>query len=157
MRFLFLGDMVGRSGRTAVWRELPGLRSDYRLDFVVVNGENAAAGFGITQSILHHTLQAGADVGTSGNHVWDAREALEFADREEQFVRPANYPSATPGRRSGLYTARNAARVMVANILGTVFMPPDLDDPFQAAERELAACPLGEQADAVIFDFHAEA
>jgi metallophosphoesterase (TIGR00282 family) len=157
MRFLFLGDMVGRSGRMAVWRELPALRSDYRLDFVVVNGENAAAGFGITQSILHHTLQAGADVVTTGNHVWDMREALEFADREEQFLRPANYPAGTPGRGSGIYTAKNGARVMVANIMGRVFMHPDLDDPFQAAERELAACPLGEQADAVIFDFHAEA
>jgi metallophosphoesterase (TIGR00282 family) len=157
MRFLFLGDMVGRSGRTAVWRRLPGLRSDYRLDFVVVNGENAAAGFGITHSILRHTLDAGADVVTTGNHVWDQREAIEFADREERFLRPANFPPGTPGRGSGVYVARNGARVMVANIMGRVFMQPDLDDPFQAGEREIAACPLGEQADAIIVDFHAEA
>ena len=79
MRLLFLGDMVGRSGRTAVWEQLPALRADLNLDFVVVNGENAAGGFGITQDILHRTLEAGADVVTTGNHVWDQREALEWA------------------------------------------------------------------------------
>lgn len=157
MRFLFLGDMVGRSGRTAVREQLPGLRSDYKLDFVVVNGENAAGGFGITKAIFEQTLDAGADVVTTGNHVWDQREALEFASREERFLRPVNYPSGTPGRGSGVYIAKNGARVMVTNIMGRVFMHPELDDPFQAGERELAACPLGEQADAVIVDFHAEA
>ncbi len=157
MRFLFLGDMVGKSGRTAVWEKLPGLRSDFNLDFVVVNGENAAGGFGITKSIFEQTLDAGADVVTTGNHVWDQREALEFAGRQERFLRPVNYPSGTPGRGAGVYVAENGARVMVTNIMGRVFMHPELDDPFQAGERELAACPLGEQADAVIVDFHAEA
>ena len=157
MRILFLGDMVGRSGRTAVWERLPGLISDFKLDFVVVNGENAAGGFGITEEIFRTTLQAGADVVTTGNHVWDQREALSFAPREERFLRPANFPKGTPGRGSGLYLARNGARVLVANIMGRVFMQPDLDDPFRTAEEELAACPLGEQADAAIIDFHAEA
>ena len=157
MRFLFLGDMVGRSGRTAVWDRLPGLRSDFNLDFVVVNGENAAGGFGITKAIFDRTIDAGADVITTGNHVWDQREALEFADREERFLRPVNYPLGTPGRGSGVYVAKNGARVMVASIMGRVFMHPELDDPFQAGERELTACPLGEQADAAIIDFHAEA
>ncbi|GGA95812.1 metallophosphoesterase [Brucella endophytica] len=157
MRFLFLGDMVGRSGRTAVFEKLPGLINDLKLDFVVVNGENAAGGFGITEEIFRHTLEAGADVVTTGNHVWDQREALEFARREERFLRPANFPKGTAGKGSGVYLARNGARVLVSNIMGRVFMHPDLDDPFQAAEDILAACPLGEQADAVIFDFHAEA
>ena len=157
MRLLFLGDMVGRSGRTAVWERLPGLISDFRLDFVIVNGENAAGGFGITEEIFRSTLDAGADVVTTGNHVWDQREALAFAPREERFLRPVNFPRGTPGRGSGLYVARNGARVMVSNIMGRVFMHPELDDPFQAGERELAACPLGEQADAVVIDFHAEA
>ena len=157
MRLLFLGDMVGRSGRTAVWERLPGLVSDYRLDFVIVNGENAAGGFGITAEIFRTTLEAGADVVTTGNHVWDQREALEFAPREERFLRPANFPPGTPGRGSGLFTARNGARVLVANIMGRVFMHPELDDPFPAAEQTLAACPLGEQADAAVIDFHAEA
>jgi metallophosphoesterase (TIGR00282 family) len=157
MRLLFLGDMVGRTGRTAVWERLPGLISDFRLDFVIVNGENAAGGFGITEEIFQETLRAGADVVTTGNHVWDQREALAFAPREERFLRPANFPKGTPGRGSGVYIARNGARVMVANIMGRVFMHPELDDPFVAGEAELEACPLGEQADAVVIDFHAEA
>lgn len=157
MRILFLGDMVGRTGRTAVWERLPGFISDFQLDFVIVNGENAAGGFGITEEIFRYTLQAGADVVTTGNHVWDQREALSFAPREERFLRPANFPKGTPGRGSGLFLARNGARVLVSNIMGRIFMHPDLDDPFRAAEKELAACPLGEQADAVLIDFHAEA
>lgn len=157
MRLLFLGDLVGRSGRTAVWDRLPGLIRDYKLDFVIVNGENAAGGFGITEEIFLETLNAGADVVTTGNHVWDQREALVYADRQDRFLRPANYPAGTPGRGSNLYIARNGARVLVANIMGRVFMHPDLDDPFAAGEAILAACPLGEVADAVVFDFHAEA
>ncbi|MCQ8784215.1 TIGR00282 family metallophosphoesterase [Mangrovibrevibacter kandeliae] len=157
MRFLFLGDMVGRSGRTAVADRLPGLIADFRLDFVVVNGENAAGGFGVTEEILQDTLKAGADVVTTGNHVWDQREALEFAPRQERFLRPLNFPPGTPGRGSGLFEARNGARVLVANIMGRVFMSPDLDDPFRCAGDLVAACPLGEQADATILDFHAEA
>ncbi|MBL0374624.1 YmdB family metallophosphoesterase [Rhizobium sp. KVB221] len=157
MRLLFLGDMVGRGGREAVWSRLPGLVSDLKLDFVIVNGENAAGGFGITEDIFTSTIAAGADVVTTGNHVWDQREALVYADRHDQFLRPANYPAGTPGKGSGLYIARNGARVLVANIMGRVFMHPELDDPFKAAEAILHACPLGEQADAVVFDFHAEA
>lgn len=157
MRILFLGDMVGKSGRTAVFSILPTLRKKLDLDFVIVNGENAAAGFGITESIFQQTLEAGADVVTTGNHAFDKKEALSFSEREERFLRPANFPSGTPGRGSNLYEARNGARVLVANIMGRVFMHPELDDPFQAAEKELAACPLGEVADAIIFDFHAEA
>jgi len=157
MRLLFLGDMVGKTGRTAVFERLPGLISDFNLDFVVVNGENAAGGFGITEDIFRSTLDAGADVVTTGNHVWDQREALVFAAREDRFLRPVNFPKGTPGRGAGVYIARNGARVLVANIMGRVFMHPELDDPFQAAEEELARCPLGEQADAVLIDFHAEA
>jgi metallophosphoesterase (TIGR00282 family) len=157
MRLLFLGDMVGKTGRTAVWERLPGFIADYKLDFVIVNGENAAGGFGITEEIFRATVDAGADVVTTGNHVWDQREALAFAPREERFLRPANYPRGTPGRGAGVFIARNGARVMVANIMGRVFMQPELDDPFPAVERELAACPLGEQTDAIVIDFHAEA
>ncbi|TGQ44001.1 MULTISPECIES: YmdB family metallophosphoesterase [unclassified Mesorhizobium] len=157
MRLLFLGDMVGKTGRTAVWEQLPGLIADFKLDFVIVNGENAAGGFGITEEIFRETISAGADVVTTGNHVWDQRDALVFAPREERFLRPSNFPKGTPGRGSGVYIARNGARVLVANIMGRVFMHPELDDPFQAGERELTACPLGEQADAAVIDFHAEA
>jgi metallophosphoesterase (TIGR00282 family) len=157
MRLLFLGDMVGRSGRIAVWERLPGLISDFRIDFTIVNGENAAGGFGITEDIYRATIAAGADVVTTGNHVWDQREALEFAPRVDRFLRPANYPKGTPGRGSGMYTAKNGARVCVSNIMGRVFMTPELDDPFPAAEAVLAAAPLREQADAIVIDFHAEA
>jgi metallophosphoesterase (TIGR00282 family) len=156
MRLLFLGDVVGRSARNAVTRQLPGLVADHRLDFVVVNGENAAGGFGITEDILRAILDAGADVVTTGNHVFDQREALTFAAHQERFLRPTNFPAGTPGRGAGVFLARNGARVLVINVMGRVFMDA-LDDPFAAVDRELAACPLGEQADAVVVDMHAEA
>jgi metallophosphoesterase (TIGR00282 family) len=157
MRLLFLGDMVGRVGRGVVFDNLPKLIETHNIDFVIVNGENAAAGFGITEKIFLETLEAGADVVTTGNHVFDQKEALSFSNRQDRFLRPANFPKGTPGRGANLYEARNGARVLVSNIMGTVFMHPSLDDPFHAAERELAACPLGEGADVVVIDFHAEA
>jgi metallophosphoesterase (TIGR00282 family) len=157
MKFLFLGDMVGSTGRDAVFDRLPGLIRDYKLDFVVVNGENAAHGFGITEEIFLSTIDAGADVVTTGNHVWAQREALSFCERHDNFLRPANYPKGTPGKGAYLYEARNGARILVSNIMGRVFMNPELDDPFACAEEVLDSCPLGEQADAVIIDFHAEA
>lgn len=156
MRLLFLGDVVGRSGRAAVVSRLPGLVERFGLDFVVVNGENSAGGFGLTEEILTDLLDAGADVVTTGNHAFDQREALVFAERQPRFLRPANFPSGTPGRGANLYPARNGARILVVNVMGRVFMDA-LDDPFAAVEREVAACPLGEQADAIIVDFHAEA
>jgi metallophosphoesterase (TIGR00282 family) len=156
MRLLMLGDVVGRSGRDAVVSRLPGLIADAQLDFVIVNGENAAGGFGITEDITVALADAGADVVTTGNHAFDQREALVFASRQERFLRPANYPAGTPGRGAGLFTARNGARVLVVNAMGRVFMDA-LDDPFAAVEHELAAAPLGEAADAVVIDFHAEA
>lgn len=157
MRLLFLGDMVGRTGRTAVFEQLPGLIQSLKTDFVVVNGENAANGFGITQSIFDATIEAGADVMTTGNHVWDQKEALSFAGQEERFLRPANYPAGTPGRGVNVYEARNGARVMVMNIMGRVFMHPELDDPFACVEAILADGPLGSAADVVFVDFHGEA
>ncbi|KAB2868982.1 MAG: YmdB family metallophosphoesterase [Bauldia sp.] len=156
MRLLFLGDIVGRSGRHAVVERLPGLVERNRLDFVIINGENAAGGFGITEEILRAVLDAGADVVTSGNHAFDQREALVFAERQERFLRPANYPEGTPGRGTGIFVARNGARVLVINAMGRVFMDA-LDDPFAVIDRELTACPLGEQVDAVVVDIHAEA
>jgi metallophosphoesterase (TIGR00282 family) len=156
VRLLFLGDIVGRSGRTAVTSGLPGLIERYKLDFVVVNGENAAGGFGMTEEIVQDVLDAGADVLTTGNHAFDQREALVFSERQPRFLRPVNFPAGTPGRGANLFIARNGARVLVANVMGRVFMDA-LDDPFAAIDRELAACPLGEQADAIVIDFHAEA
>ena len=156
MRILFLGDLVGRSGRTAVIDALPRLRERYRLDFVVVNGENAAGGFGISEAILIELIDAGADVVTTGNHVFDQRETLIFIERYDRLLRPINYPAGTPGKGAGLFKAKNGADVLVINAMGRVFMA-DLDDPFRAVERELEACGLKTGADAILIDFHAEA
>lgn len=156
MRLLFLGDLVGRTGRTAVIEQLPGMVEDHRLDFVVVNGENSASGFGITEAILQDVLDAGADVVTTGNHVWDQRDTLVYIERQDRLLRPVNYPSGTPGRGAHLYTARNGAQVMVANVMGRIYMDA-LDDPFNAIDRVVNDCPLGDVADAIIIDVHAEA
>jgi metallophosphoesterase (TIGR00282 family) len=156
LRLLFLGDVVGRSGRAVVAAELPGLIARHAFDFVVVNGENAAGGFGITEEIFQALLNAGADCVTTGNHVWDQREALVFSERQDRFLRPVNYPPGTPGRGANVYQTRNGARVLVVNVMGAVFMP-SLDDPFAAVAREIGACPLGHGCDAIIVDVHAEA
>lgn len=156
MRVLFLGDVVGRSGRTAVADMLPEIVAGGRLDFVVINGENAAGGFGITEAICQDLLDAGADAVTLGNHSWDQREALVFIERQPCLIRPANYPAGTPGRGANIFTAANGARVLVANLMGRIFMDP-LDDPFAAVDRILDGLALGRDVDAVIVDFHAEA
>jgi len=156
MRLLFIGDIVGRSGRRALTDQLPALIRDWRLDAVVVNGENAAGGFGITETIYNDFLDAGADAVTLGNHAWDQREALVFIERAPRLVRPLNFPAGTPGRGAAMIETRSGARLLVINAMGRVFMEP-LDDPFGAIERELTACPLIERADAIVIDFHGEA
>ncbi|TLP43020.1 TIGR00282 family metallophosphoesterase [Cohaesibacter sp. CAU 1516] len=156
MRLLFIGDIVGRAGRTIVQDKLPGLVEAHGIDFVVINGENSAAGFGITETIVQDLLDAGGDVITTGNHAWDQRDALVFCERQPAFLRPVNYPSGVPGKGANLYTARNGANILVMNAMGRVYMDA-LDCPFAAVEKELAACPMGEFADAIVVDFHAEA
>jgi metallophosphoesterase (TIGR00282 family) len=156
MRILFIGDIVGRSGRAVLLERLPKLVRDWRLDFVAVNGENAAGGFGITEAIYQEFVDAGADVVTGGNHSWDQKEALVFIERAPRLLRPINFPPGTPGRGVALIEARNGARVLIVNAMGRIFMDP-LDDPFAAVEREVAACPLKQSADAIIVDIHAEA
>ena len=156
MRVLFFGDVVGRSGRRALLNEVPRLREQHEVDFVIANGENAAGGFGITEGIYHQFRDAGIDVVTTGNHAWNQNEALVFIERERNLLRPVNYPPGTPGQGAGLYETANGARVLVINGLGRVFMEA-LDDPFSTIEEQVAACPLGEAADAIIVDFHGEA
>jgi metallophosphoesterase (TIGR00282 family) len=156
LRIFFVGDVVGRSGRTAVAEHLPGMIRNWSLDLVVVNGENAAGGFGITESIYQELLDAGADAITLGNHAWDQREALVFIERAPRLIRPANFPPGTPGRGAALIDTKSGKRVLVINAIGRVFMTP-FDDPFAILARELAACPLREAADAVVVDFHGEA
>ena len=156
MRILFVGDVVGRSGRVAVTEQLPGLVKDWALDLVIVNGENSAGGFGITETIYQELLDAGADAITLGNHAWDQREALVFIERAPRLIRPANFPKGTPGRGSALVETKRGHRALVINAMGRVFMTP-FDDPFAAIARELEACPLREAADAIVVDFHCEA
>ena len=156
MRILFIGDIVGRSGRAILVNRLPGLVRDWKLDLVVVNGENAAGGFGITEAIYQDFLDAGADAVTLGNHSWDQKEALVFIERAPRLIRPLNYPSGTPGRGAAMIEAKNGAQVLVINVMGRIFMDP-LDDPFAAVDRELCACPLRRGADAIVVDMHAEA
>jgi metallophosphoesterase (TIGR00282 family) len=155
MRILFIGDIVGRAGRAVLLAHLADLRRDWSLDFVVVNAENAAGGFGLTEVICQEFLDAGADAITLGNHAWDQKEALVFIERQPRLIRPLNYPPGTAGRGANMFEARSGARVLVMNAMGRIFMDP-LDDPFAGVDRELSACPLGEVCDAAIVDFHAE-
>ena len=156
MRILFIGDVVGRSGRHILLDRMPKLIAEWKLDLVVVNGENAAGGFGITEAIYNDMIDAGADAVTLGNHAWDQREALVFIERAPRLIRPINYPPGTPGRGVAMIDTKNGAKALVINAMGRIFMEP-LDDPFTAIERELAACPLKEGADAIIVDMHCEA
>ena len=157
MRLLFLGDIVGRSGRKAVLEALPGLRRRYKLDFVVINGENSAGGFGITEQIVEDLVGAGADVVTLGNHAFDQKEALVFIERQPRLLRPINLPPGTPGKGSGLFRAANGAEVLVINALGRVFMA-EMDCPFRAIDHEVNACGMKRgSADAIIIDIHAQA
>ncbi|WP_419903872.1 TIGR00282 family metallophosphoesterase [Kiloniella sp.] len=157
MRLLFCGDVVGRSGRDAIAAHLPGLRRDLKLDFVVVNGENAASGFGVTEKICKQFFECGADVVSGGNHSWDQRECITYINSETRLLRPLNFPEGTPGRGAALYEAPGGRKVMVVNAMGRIFMDP-LDDPFAAISKILDRYRMGQQGlSAVIVDFHGEA
>jgi hypothetical protein len=156
MRILFVGDIVGRSGRAVLLDRLPRLIAEWKLDLAVINGENAAGGFGITEAIYNEFIDAGADAVTLGNHAWDQREALVFIERAPRLIRPINYPSGTPGRGAAMIDTKTGKRALVMNVMGRIFMDA-LDDPFAAVERELTACALGAGADAIIIDMHCEA
>ncbi len=158
MRIAFFGDVVGRSGRDAVAEHLPRLRRRLGLEFVVVNAENAAGGFGITETTARELYDAGADCLTLGNHSWDQREALTYIVRETRMIRPLNYPrlANAPGRGAHLYETQDGRRILVINLLGQRSMEPILDDPFSAVDLELEACPLGQACDAVLVDMHAD-
>jgi metallophosphoesterase (TIGR00282 family) len=153
MRILLIGDIIGRPGRRTVERLLPDLVEEHRVDFVIANGENAAAGLGLTEKIAEELLGLGIDVLTSGNHIWQQKEALAFLPRMPQVLRPANYPPAAPGAGWGVYRAHNGQDIAVINLQGRVFMDP-LDDPFRRADAILRELPT---VAAIVVDFHAEA
>ena len=156
MRLLFLGDIVGRAGRSAVCDGLPGFRERLALDFVVANGENAAGGFGITAAICQELYAAGVDVITTGNHVWAQREIISYIDSDPRLLRPHNFPKGTPGRGAKVYDLAGGRKVLVINVLGRIFMDP-LDDPFAAVEAELDKVRLGGTVAAILIDAHCEA
>lgn len=153
LRILFIGDVFGRPGRRVLTALLPDLRSETRADFVVVNGENAASGVGLTAETAQEIFSAGCDVITGGNHIWDKEEGVSFIDREPRIVRPLNYPPGTPGRGFGVYSA-GTARVGVISLLGRVFMNP-FDCPFRAADQAIAT--LSGSVPVLLIDFHGEA
>jgi len=156
MKVLFLGDVVGRAGRKAIAAHLPGLRKELSLDCVVCNAENMAGGFGITPATVQDLYDSGVDIITLGNHSFDNPQGISVIENDEKILRPVNYPPGTvPGRGVGLYEIGNF-RVMVINVLGRVFMDA-LDDPFQAVDKELGSAPLGDVADFILVDMHAEA
>ena len=153
MRILFIGDIVGQPGRQMVARHLKALIADYGAEMVLANAENAAGGFGITASIGEELLSLGIDLLTSGNHIWDKKEAEGYLAKESRVLRPANYPEEAPG--AGVHILRKNGRMLgVVNIQGRAFLPP-IDCPFKAADRELAQ--VRQVTDTILVDFHAEA
>ena len=154
MTLLFIGDIVGRPGRDLVRTGLAAIVAHYGIDFVIANGENAAAGFGVTRDIGEQLFSYGIEVMTSGNHIWDKKEVLDYLPRQPRLLRPANFPAGAPGHGAYLATARNGVKVGVVNVMGRVFLA-SIDDPFTTASREVARL-RSEGAQLVFVDMHAE-
>jgi metallophosphoesterase (TIGR00282 family) len=154
MKLLFIGDIVGRPGRELLRKGLRPLIDHHGADFVIANVENSAAGFGVTKDIGDTFLEWGVDVMTSGNHVWDKKEAVDYIAGEPRLLRPANYPPGVPGRGGYLAQTGDGRAVGVVNVMGRVFMTP-IDDPFQVVLREIEA--LRARTRVIVVDFHAEA
>ena len=154
MRILFIGDIFGRPGRELVRRGLAAIVDEHQIDLVIANAENAAAGFGITREIGDQLLGYGVDVMTSGNHIWDKKEALDYIGAESRLLRPANYPAGVPGNGSYLARTSDGRTVGVLNLMGRVFML-NIDDPFACALREIET--LRQRTRVIVVDFHAEA
>ena len=157
MRILFLGDVVGRAGRAAVIERLPALRETWRLDFVVINGENATSGAGLSGEHAKALLAAGADCLTLGDHAFDQRDMLAFIEREPRILRPLNYAKQAPGKGARLFSTQGGRRILVMQVLGQVFMKRPFDDPFSAVDAVLKNHPLGGLAQATLIDMHCEA
>lgn len=154
MKLLFVGDIVGRAGRKVLSDHLGRLISRHQIDLVVANGENAAAGYGLTAPVLKEIFACGVDVVTSGNHIWDKREIVPVLDREHRLLRPANYPPGLPGRGTGVYETAEGIRVGICNLEGRVFMK-SLDCPFRTADVLIEE--LRQATPIILVDFHAEA
>lgn len=157
MKLLFLGDVMGRAGRAAISGQLAKLRADWGLDFVVVNGENASSGAGLTADHARLILEAGADCITLGDHAFDQKDMLRFIDTEPRIIRPLNYAKEAPGKGARVFSDARGRKVLVAQVLGQVFMKRPFDDPFSAIDAVLRAHPLGGLAQASLVDIHCEA
>lgn len=157
MRLLFLGDVMGRAGRRAVADRLPGLREDWKLDFVVVNGENSSNGMGLSGEHAKLLLESGADCVTLGDHAFDQKDMLQYIEGEPRIIRPLNFAKGAPGRGHRVFEDRRGRKVLVLQVLGQVFMKRAFDDPFSAVEQVLKAYPRGGQVQAVLLDVHCEA
>lgn len=157
MKLLFLGDVMGRAGRAAVTQTLPRLRAEWGLDFVVVNGENASSGMGLTADHAKLLLAAGADCVTLGDHAFDQKDMAQFIETEPRIIRPLNFSKIAPGKGARVFTAPGGRKVLVAQVLGQVFMKRPFDDPFSAVESVLKTHTLGGVVQAAIIDVHAEA
>lgn len=157
MKILFLGDVVGRSGRDAVVRYVPVLRKEKSLDFVIVNGDNAAGGFGITPQICKDFFEAGVDVITGGDHIWDQKEIIPYLSQEKRLLRPNNFPDRTPGYGTGMYKTKQGKDMFILHLLGQVFHKEHARCPFADADRVLENIKLQTYAHAIVVDFHAEA
>lgn len=157
MKFLFCGDIVGRSGRDAVMKHLPALKAEHAPDFIIANADNAAGGFGVTPLLARELFNAGVDVVTAGDHVWDQKELLPFLSQERRLLRPANFPDGAPGFGSGLFEAKNGRKVLVIHLLGQVFHKEHAECPFRTVDRLLDAYRMPSGAAAIFVDFHAEA
>jgi len=156
MKILMLGDVMGRAGRDILSTELPGLREKLGVDFVLVNGENAAGGFGITGDICRSFYQSGADAVTLGNHAWDQRETASYIEGDAKLLRPANYPPGTPGRGHGVFQIADGRKVLVIQVMCRLFMDA-IDDPFASVKSILESHRLGASVDAIVVDIHGEA
>jgi metallophosphoesterase (TIGR00282 family) len=154
MRILFIGDIFGRPGREIVRRALPALVERESLDFVIANVENSAAGVGVTGDIANAILSYGVDAMTTGNHVWDKKEVLDYMPRQPKLLRPANFPAGAPGRGSYLGRTRSGEPIGVVNVMGRIFMQP-IDDPFAVVLKEIES--LRGKARVIVVDMHAEA
>jgi len=157
LNVLFIGDIIGNPGRTAVKALLPGIIAKKNIDFVIANGENSAGGNGVTRDVYDELISFNIDMLTSGNHIWDKKEVFTFIQSEPRLIRPANYPDNNPGSGFGIYSVKRpekTSKIGVINLVGRVFLPP-ADDPFKAADRALIE--IKKQTNIVFVDIHAEA
>lgn len=157
MRLLFCGDVVGRAGRDAVLKYLPLLRGEYKPDVVIVNGDNAAGGFGISPSVCQEFYKVGADVITGGDHIWDQKDITGYISKEPRLLRPHNFPASVPGKGWHLIETTSGKKVLVLHFLGQVFHKEHAACPFASADELLASYRLGNSVDAILVDIHAEA